>query len=149
MNSSVLWLDDEWTKMPELVQSFEAQGMNVHCESNLEGGLQELKRGSYGIVLLDMILSTGRRPDVPTAPIDQKPFVGLDFVDSVAGMAKERRPAVVVMTIADDERLARKLRKWERQGIVYGVILKGSPLSFHEVASSLCGILQNRQNTSV
>ena len=139
MTSRVLWIDDEHAQLPELVNELRRASLDVECAESVRNGVEKLRSTHFDGVLLDMILPAGghRLAEEGDNP-PEKPFRGLDVLAEIAGLGEDRtRPRVVVLTIADDSRLAKKLVKWKRSGLVADVLHKHPSCSLETVAQAM------------
>jgi ActR/RegA family two-component response regulator len=134
MPSHLLWIDDECGALPEQVRDLEAASIAVDCAATVQEGLARLRNGNYQGILLDMILPWQSEPDVnPRQEILQRPFLGTEVVQEVEKLPADKRPRIVVLTIAQDDRLLRKLVRWKKMGVIRSIIAKTPPLSFGDV----------------
>ncbi len=138
MNKKILWVDDEWRSLPEQVDYFKKANISVDCADSLEEGVKKLREHEYDGVLLDCIMPMKSNFDASVdSSVLTKPFLGLEFLDTVGKMPKEKRPPVVVLTIAKDERLLHNLNQWIKRGVLTAWMIKSVRMSFSKVVEEV------------
>jgi CheY-like chemotaxis protein len=149
VSHSVLWIDDEWVSLPEQVEHLKAASMNVDCATSVQEGLCKLSAGNYKGILLDMILPWQSEPGLEvSSEVEERPFLGTEIVQKVADLPAENRPRIVVLTIARDTRLFKKLVKWKKMAIIDKILGKDPPVSFDDVTkacASAIGLAASQQ----
>jgi CheY-like chemotaxis protein len=139
MPITILWVDDEWTYMPELIEKCQKNNILMECAANLEEAKQKLEKNNYNGILLDMIFhEKGEASNlINTRKID-KPFLGLDVLEYINNISSNLpKPKIIIMTIADDDRLAGKWKKIDKNGLIAKIIMKTMPYSLDDVVKIL------------
>jgi CheY-like chemotaxis protein len=138
MALNILWIDDEHTFLPEQVEHLQGRGAVVDCADSVAEGLSKLHSHSYNAVLLDMILpNTSQQDGVDQDESDCPPFLGLQVLEALSRLHESERPPVVVLTIANDDRLLGKLNSWMKRRVVVDWMKKGPPLTFDDVTETV------------
>ena len=125
----LLWIDDEYRRYEVLADKLKEAGWIIEYASTLVEARGFLIRiNEFDAILLDIILREGaeyRPEDVLTGRIKTITYVGLTFLAEIGARFKGKIK-VVVLTIAEDPTVLQSLHRWERQGVISEVLLKGN-----------------------
>jgi len=138
MAKHLLWVDDEWPLLERLVARLKEQSVDTDCAESVAEGRLMMQGHDYDGFLIDMILPASSSPGQESDPSiwDRRPFLGLDLLEDIWALERKARPAVVVLTIAEDDRLLERLTRLKRKGVVDEILRKGV-LRFEEVTHTV------------
>jgi CheY-like chemotaxis protein len=145
----LLWVDDEWSQLPELLDLFSAAEIEADCARSPAEAQALMDKNHYDVVLLDMILPTRSVPTrsgIPNAA--PPPFLGLDLLNRISDIPQEKRPAVVVVTIAEDDRLLERLNGWIKKRLITEVLRKGT-LTHERILNAVKAALSRNLSTQI
>jgi CheY-like chemotaxis protein len=139
MTTRILWVDDEYSRLPDLANKFSKLGFEVDCADSVIKAQTLLDENQYQCVVLDMILPYGGTLPTNSESIEtMKSYLGLDVLRRI----EEKRgtksfPKIVVLTIVDEERLAKRLQALKRKGSVGEILYKRPGLDLDGIVKAV------------
>lgn len=118
VNYKILWVEDDATMIMGLVRPFVKEGFQIDTSLDIEKGKQKLLNHKYDLIILDIILPSGKELQSWQDIKNIEKFYGLEFLKDLPADC----PPILVFTVVNDEKTIEHIRNFPQ---VKDVLSKG------------------------
>lgn len=132
----ILWIEDDANMIMGLMRPLLKEGCEIDTALDLEKAKQRLKEKKYNLIVLDIILPSGKDLRSKEDFMDLERFYGLKLLESMP----IEFPPILVLTVVTDEEIIEYIKSFPK---VKKVVSKGM-LKPSELKEKVLGILESK-----